>query len=201
MASLVEFVGGLFEEGRVVLRGRPVPGEDEDPAVRELLGAAFDLHRLDVAGPPIDFDFPAALMAADLLRQACWFLLNRSEPVEEMERRLAPRRGPRTAPEHLSADLTLRFLPQVHRRALAIAPGDRLAKLLAEVFRRWPLSGVLSDLAEGPDDVGDLGGHPGLWLLYAERLARRDRPAWRPRLDGPRGYVERVGPAAGVALG
>jgi hypothetical protein len=37
----------------------------------------------------------------------------------------------------------------------------------------------------------DLGGHPGLLLLYAERLALRPRPAWA--LHGPaREYVELV---------
>jgi hypothetical protein len=36
-----------------------------------------------------------------------------------------------------------------------------------------------------------LGGHPGLLLLYAERLAEHLRPEWVP--DGPaRPYVELV---------
>jgi hypothetical protein len=66
-----------------------------------------------------------------------------------------------------------------------------LASYLADLLRTWPLSGVLSDLPEGPEDVGDLGGHPGLWMLYAERLAIDERPAWMVR--GPaREYVELV---------
>ena len=181
MSSLGEFCRGLLVEGRVVIRGRP----EADPAGRgeaiALLGSAFEDHRLDVAGPPIAFDAEAALAAAELVRQGCWFLVNRDEPAEAMARRLAIPPGPRSASDHLSSDLTLRFLPRVDRRARALAPGDRLPKILADVFRRFPLSGVLSDLDPGPGEVGTFGDHPGLGLLYAERLGGADRPGWMPK--------------------
>ena len=130
-------------------------------------------------------------MAAELVRQSSWFLVNRSEPVEAMARVLMMPRPPRSANEHLSADLSFRFLPQILRRARSIAPGDLLAKFLGDLLHDWPLSGVLSDVDRAPGTVGDLGGHPGLWMLYAERLAVDERPDWMP--DGElRGYVELV---------
>jgi hypothetical protein len=181
MATLGDFLQTLFDEGRIVLKGRPTRSEaDRGPALARL-EAAFRDHRLDVAGPSIAFDAASALAAAELVRQSSWFLVNRSEPVEEMERCLAMPRPPESASEHLSADLSFRFLPQIQRRARSIAPGDRLGNFLADVLRAWPLSGVLSDIEEGPEDVGDLGGHPGLWMLYAERLARDEKPGWSPR--------------------
>ncbi len=191
MATLGHFLQGLLDEGRIVLRGRPMPSEADRPSAVARLEAAFQVHRLDVAGPPIPFEPTAALAAAELVRLASWFLLNRSETVEMMERCLAMPRPPRTASEHLSADLTFRFLPQIQRRARAIAPGDGLASFLADVLRAWPLSGVLSDIEEGPKDVGDLGAHPGLWMLYAERLALDEKPAWMPR-GAAKGHVELV---------
>jgi MoxR-vWA-beta-propeller ternary system domain bpX4 len=191
MATLGDFLQTLFDEGRIVLRGRPIPQESDHASALSRLEAAFQIHRLDVAGPPIPFDGPRALLAAELVRQSSWFLINRSESVETMERFLIWPRPPRTASEHLSADLTFRFLPRIQRRSRSIAPGDRLASFLADLLRAWPLSGVLSDIPEGPKDVGDLGGHVGLWMLYAERLARDEKPAWMPR--GPaREYVELV---------
>jgi MoxR-vWA-beta-propeller ternary system domain bpX4 len=191
MATLGDFLRTLFGEGRIVLKGRPEPVEADRGSALRVLEAAFDVHRLDVAGPSIAFDAPSALAAAELVRRSSWFLVNRSESVREMERALAMPRSPITASEHLSADLSFRFLPQVYRRARSIAPDDRLASFLADLLRAWPLSGVLSDLAEGPKDVGDLGGHAGLWMLYAERLARDEKPAWMPR-GAPRGHVELV---------
>ncbi len=180
MASLAEFIRGVLADGRVVVRGRP---EVDLADVREAivtLQAAFADHRLDVAGPPIAFDPVSAAAAADLVRQACWFLVARDEPAEVLAARLSIPQAPRSASEHLSSDLMLRFLPRVDRSARALAPADPLAKVLADVFRRFPLSGVLSDLGEGPGDPGDLGGHPGLRLLYAERLGGADRLAWAP---------------------
>jgi hypothetical protein len=180
MAALDAFLRELFDDGRVVFRGRPEPSPRDRTSTLAVLRAAFEDHRLDVAGPLIPFDPDRAFEAAELFRIACWFLLNRSEPAETVAKALELPRPPRTAAEHLSADLVLRFAPQIHRRARALAADDTLATFLADLLRRFPLSGVLSDLEEGPQDVGDLGGHQGLWMLYAERLARRESPAWRP---------------------
>jgi hypothetical protein len=198
MATLGDFLQTLFAEGRIVLKGRPEPSEADRPAALRVLEAAFGVHKLDVAGPPIPFEARSALMAAELVRRASWFLVNRSESVREMERSLRMPRPPGSAGEHLSADVSFRFLPQLLRRARSIAPGDRLASFLADLLRAWPLSGVLSDLEQGPADVGDLGGHPGLWMLYAERLALDEKPAWMPR-GAPRGHVELVFAGLGKA--
>ena len=198
MATLGDFLGELLDGGRVVLKGRPTPSEADRPAALIRLEAAFRVHRLDVAGPPIDFEAASALGAAELVRQSGWFLVNRSEPVEAMERALAMPGPPRSAGEHLSADVVLRFLPRIQRRARSMAPGDRLSNLLADVLRAWPLSGVLSDIEEGPEDVGGLGDHPGLWMLYAERLARDEKPSWMPR-GAAREHVELVFQGLGKA--
>ena len=48
------------------------------------------------------------------------------------------------------------------------------------LLRQWPLTGVLADVAEEPLTPPEFDGHPGLLLLYAERLARHEKPAWVP---------------------
>jgi hypothetical protein len=111
------------------------------------------------------------------LWRACWFLLEHDEPPATLERLLvlSPRNA---AAAHLSADLTLRYLPQIHRRARSLAVDDVLPRLLAKILREWPLSGALSDVAEEPLSPLDFTAHPGLMLLYAERVADQPRPAW-----------------------
>jgi hypothetical protein len=148
-----------------------------------LLRRAYASHRLSVAGPLIPFDAPAAQSAAAFVLHACWFSVSRAEPDAVLERCLTLPAAVATPAQHLSADLLLRFLPQLHRRARAHNPEDRLTTLLAEVLRRWPLSGVLSEVADGPLTATTFGGHPGLLLLYAERLALHAKPAWIP--EGP----------------
>src|SRR6266542_5892630 len=86
MTSLVAFLTRLFQEGEIVFQERPVPEKEPGPAV-SLLERLYADHRLEVAGPEIPFDAPTALAAAELVRYASWFLLNHTEPPEELEKR------------------------------------------------------------------------------------------------------------------
>src|SRR2546421_443694 len=58
------------------------------------------------------------------------------------------------------------------------ARADTLAATWAAALRQWPLSGVLSEVEDGPLTSVEFHGPPGLQLLYAERLARHEKPAW-----------------------
>jgi hypothetical protein len=60
-----------------------------------------------------------------------------------------------------------------------------VVEILGDLLRRWPLSGALSDVDGAPIGPTDFDGHPGLLLLYAERLDGHDRPAWRPGPSSP----------------
>jgi hypothetical protein len=187
MAVLSAFLHGVLSAGQLLLR-EPLPPHAE-PDAMELLAEVYRDHALRVAGPPIAFDGPTALAAGRVLYQASWYLLNANTPVEEKTLQMPGE--PRTPSRHLSADLLLRFLPAVHRRAQALRPGDALAARLAEVLRRWPLSGVLADIPDGPTTPLDFGGHPGLQLLYAERLAQHEKAGWFPA-EGAMQAVELV---------
>jgi hypothetical protein len=193
MSPFAEFLDLLLREGRAVLKGPLAPSSlpSQAPDVVDILRRAYAGHCLSVAGPPLEFDVATALAAAALVYHACWFLVSHAEPAIELERLLALRGPPGSPATHLSADLLLRFLPQVHRRAKAMNPADRLTTLLADVLRHWPLSGVLADLDEGPLVPPAFDGHAGLWMVYAERLARHEKPAWVPQ--GPSlAYLELV---------
>lgn len=150
--------------------------------VRDVLQGAYAVHALDVAGPAIPFEPGVAEAAAAVVFRACRALVDREERPEELARSLALPRPPASPSDHLSADLTFRYLPGIYRRARGIDPGDSLVSSLAALMRLWPLSGVLADLDDGPDPPPDLTDHPGLMLLYAERFARLGgrRPSWRP---------------------
>lgn len=188
MGSLDEFLTRLFDEGRVLFRQGPAQAPSNGAAAREnaaavaVLERAYGTYRLDVAGPPIPFDPEIARAAGELVRQASWALVNHDERVEDLGRRISMPRGPlpNRPSDHLSADLVLRYLPQLLRRARGFNPSDALVEWLTAVLRQWPLTGALAELDEGPTTRIDPCGHPGLALLYAERWARHERPAWRP---------------------
>jgi hypothetical protein len=185
MTLFHEFLTQLLDQGKIVFRSATVPRDRPCAAAIATLAEAFEFHSLTVAGPRIAFDPAVACAAADFLRQSSWALVNHDEPMTDLEKRLRMPGLPRTPSQHLSADLTLRYLPQVLRRARGLDPSDPLVKRLADVLRQWPLSGVLSDLDEAPSGPLAFGSHPGLLLLYAERLSGNDRPAWRPARSSP----------------
>jgi hypothetical protein len=182
LSPFSDFLQGLFRDGSAVLSGPPILGTSDAAAVR-LLASAYAGHCLDVAGPPPVFDPAVADAAARRVWCACWFLIHSGDGPEVVERALALP-PPANASQHLSADLTLRFLPQIHRRARALAAADPLTAGLTRLLREWPLSGVLSDVTAPPTTPPDFDGHTGLLMLYADRLAANPKPEWTPAGPG-----------------
>jgi hypothetical protein len=178
MSPLARFFHELLRDGHMVLRELPATDPAGDLAL--VLRAAYETYRLEIAGPAPAFDEPTALAAARVVYDAGWALVSQRLPVIELEKRLRMPGVPRTAAQHLSADLLLRYLPQVRRRARARDPADPFPAILEKVLRQWPLSGVLADIDERPDATLEFDHHPGLLLLYAERLAEHPKPAWLP---------------------
>lgn len=190
MTSLADWLIRLLDHGEVVLSGPPVGDFGSDAAAIGVLSRAFESWKLEVAGPPIGFDSAASVSAAHYLAAACWSLVGQEPESDQIK---LPSLGePGTPSAHLSADITLRYLPTVYRRAAVRAHEDPLAAELAIIMRRWPLSGVLADLTEAP--IGDLnfGGHHGLQLLYAERLIEHESVAWVPSVGATLERVELV---------
>ena len=134
--------------------------------------------------------------AAVWLSEACWVLVS-----EDTAAKLPTLTLPtQSATDHFSADLILRFLPSVYRRALARADRTALADDIETVLRRWPLSGVLADLEGEPTGDTAFDGHAGLQLLYAERLVKSARPGWLPKDGRAREWLERIFSERGRAL-
>lgn len=194
MPSFADWLDRLLTEGEVALAGPP-PAEPSASAAG-VLARAYAVHALDVAGPAPPFDGRVAAAAAGWLGRACWFLVGPDDPGDA----LAPFGEPTTPSDHLSADLTLRFLPVVLQRARRHEGDDPLGRCVVELLRRWPLSGVLADIAEAPLVPLDFGGHAGLQLLYAERWAAAPRPAWAPPEGPARDRAELVFAQLGATL-
>jgi hypothetical protein len=198
MSALAPFLDHLFTTGEARLTARPEPDDPRD--VAEVLRRAFSEYRLDFAGPRIEFDPEAGAAAALFTARACWFAVSREEPPEQVTKLLPAIPEPAAPAAHLSVDLTLRYLTTVYRRVHAQNPEDVLGTRLADALRRCPLTGVLSDVTDAP--TGDLlfGGHAGLELLYAERLAANWRASWLPPAGRTRERVELVYQEMGKAM-
>jgi hypothetical protein len=194
MSPTLEFLERLLRHGEAVMRERPAFAADERPGVMRLLEAIHAEARLEVAGPPPAFDPDVALAGASFLAGVCWALVSGDASAPEMPP------DPTSPVAHFSGDLCLRYLPTVYRRVRTRATDDPLHRAVADALRRWPLAGAGSDVPDPPLGPTDFGGHHGLQLLYAERLAANPRPGWVPREGRTREAVELVLHQLGRAL-
>jgi MoxR-vWA-beta-propeller ternary system domain bpX4 len=191
MSSSSEFWQQLFANGRIVFEGPPHGHPPADGDTLSLLERYYHEHALAIAGPSLPFVAEVAAIAARIVELSAWYLVSQTGTPEDLQRDIDIRAKPVGPADHLSADLTLQFLPDIYQRARVLYPADRLPALLGDILRRWPLSGVLADLPDEPLGDLDFGGHHGLLLLYAERLTENFKPAWIPRgLGAP--YIELV---------
>jgi hypothetical protein len=174
------FLDRLFREGTIAFVRAQETAVEPSRSVDEILGSAFETHRLSIAGPQIAFDRDSARRAADFLRHACLgFVLQEEIPTEAFARLGTD--NPSGRPEaHLSVDLTYRYLPIVYRRSAAIGRYDVLRRQIELELRKWPFSGVLANLLEPPLGSLEFSGHQGLAIAYAERFIEHQNEAWRP---------------------
>ena len=187
MPPFPEWLSRVLASGESVQEDRPALAPSERPRVVELLRAAFEAISLDVAGPPIAFDADIAVAAAVVLSGACWKLVG-----DETRTPLRLDATPSSPSAHLSADVTLRFLPAVYRRSRLRDPESEQTRELETLLRAWPLSGVLADLEAPPTAPTDFHGHAGLQLLFAEQLFATGRTSWVPESGATREWAERV---------
>ncbi|MBX3460400.1 MAG: hypothetical protein KF696_10640 [Planctomycetes bacterium] len=177
--ELARFLEILFARGEVIFRRAPSPPAPGDVSALRVLEAEYRRYCLDLPGEAPAFSPDVAVRAAEVVRHACWFLLSRDEDPAEVHRALSQLGLPASAADHASADLTLRYLPRVHRRAKAHDPADALVSSLETLLRRWPFSGVLCEVTDAPY-VLDLHSHKGLQLEYAQRFVASPRAGWEP---------------------
>src|SRR4051794_5827522 len=176
--SALAFVQALLETGRVrVPPDRDAPA-DVGAAVAELDRAA----RPELAFDPPAVDAPAAGWAVTVLYRGCQALVFRDIDADAVRDALS--RPCPAAPSPAvcySADLALRYLPDLLSLARGIAADDPLVAGLTDLARRWPLSSVgVKDL--GAVDVSPFADDPSLRQLYVDRIIERGDAA---RLDPP----------------
>jgi hypothetical protein len=191
MSTSSNFWQRVFQDGSFLFDVAPRENPAKDRDTMLLLARFYQQHTLAIAGPSLKFVEDVAAHAARVVEWSAWYLVSQSGTLEDLDRDLAFPDEPRGPAEYLSADLTLQYLPSIYQRARALFPADRLTALLGDLLLRWPLSGVLADLPDAAPGNLEFGGHPGLLLCYAERLAENFKPAWMPRGLGV-AYVEMV---------
>lgn len=120
------------------------------------------------AAPP--FDGEAALWAAKTVYLASQLLLYREHREADLPSLFTAYQNEMTASAVLSADLVLRFLPDVVLQLKAIDPEDGLIPLLEEQLITWHYSGVRYPLTAEKLNFDWLTSSGCLRQLYVDRV-------------------------------
>ena len=194
---LTGFLHHLLMTGHVTLASRPAPFEPADlPAAEALLRDHYadDLRELPGAAPA--FDAAAAGWAAAFLYHTVQLALVRELDETVVQAQLADFTGEITPAVIYSADLCLRYLPDLLRLARGLAPGDALVARLRATAVRWPFSfvgaeeGAVADVAEAE---APMLAHPALRQEYIDRIIRMQ--------DRARAAQPHLAPLVHAALG
>ncbi|MCC6460564.1 MAG: hypothetical protein IT260_08850 [Saprospiraceae bacterium] len=175
--KLTRFISQLLEEGRATVNGDLSPVEPNDwRAAKARLLEFYEEDLLEMPGNAPEFDAETALWAALYIYNALQLTILRDINTETVDQLLSPGPQATSADAVYSADLMLRYLPQLLGLAKGLSPQDIVVTKLKETAALWPFSSV--GLETGPElpDVQLLLAHPSLRYAYADRIiARQDK--------------------------
>jgi hypothetical protein len=174
--QLSTFLSTLFAEGKVVATGG-ISGFDADD-LRAAEQVLYQFYREDALAMPAqvpDFHAEAACGGAQFIYNAVQLIINRDLDGEIVEQHLNILPEPASPEIIYSADLTLRYLPELFSLAKGLSPLDIVVTKLKETAARWPFSSVGIEL-EGEYLLGNILGHPSLKYAYTDRiLTQKDK--------------------------
>lgn len=120
--------------------------EKEEKEAEDFFESEFEKERLDFLSDKIPFNKEAAIWAAKILYHSAQLYLIRKDTAKNLEKLIPQYQGEKNTSAILSADLSLRFLPQL-LDALQIADStDPLVKILENILQQFHYSGIGLDL-------------------------------------------------------
>jgi len=120
--------------------------EKEEKETEDFFESEFEKERLDFLSDKIPFNKEAAIWAAKVLYHSAQLYLIRKDTAKDLEKLIPQYQAEINTSAILSADLSLRFLPQL-LDALQIADStDPLVKILENILQQFHYSGIGLDL-------------------------------------------------------
>lgn len=120
--------------------------EKEEKEAEDFFESEFEKERLDFLSDKIPFNKEAAIWAAKVLYHSAQLYLIRKDTAKNLEKLIPQYQGEKNTSAILSADLSLRFLPQL-LDALQVADStDPLVKMLENILHQFHYSGIGLDL-------------------------------------------------------
>lgn len=168
--ELTNFIAGLINEGKVKVVPQMLTFTAEDLRLARVhLRQYYEDDAQEMPAQVPAFDPEAACWAAAYLYRAVQFILLRELDETTMQQHLLPYPGAHSPAAIYSADLTLRYLPDLFDLAKGLSPHDPLVKQMKETAAAWPFSAAAIHLDAVPD-IRTLMGDASLKQAYIDRI-------------------------------
>ncbi len=164
-------IKSLRQDEVLAMHGHFVPLEGKDTSVVEYLKEEFKNQLIAYPKTEIEFDEEAAYWAAELIYNSSQLLLNREDIIDAVSQHLNSYEGTITKSSIISADLCLRFLPDIIEQLIEIDNEDPLIEKLTSIGLEWHYSMISNCKKVDNIDFTILESDRWLLQIYAERVA------------------------------
>jgi len=172
--AFYDTIYNLRMNGEITLFDRIMNFDSADEElVKDFLLIEYETEAQDFPNTPPHFDADAALWGARTMYTICQLILYRQHRAAELPSLLPVFTSAITASAMLSADLCLRFLPQVLKDTKHIDPEDALIEVTETHLHQWHYSGIGYGLATEMLDFTAIKASASLWQLYADRIIEK----------------------------
>ena len=144
--------------------------DDEKKKGVEFLETEYKLEKNEYPFRSPDFNPTAALWSAEIIYKVAQLILYREHKSEELTHLLPPFAGELTDSAMLSADLCLRFLPEMLEQLKLIDSQDSLIVLLEGYLHQWHYSGIGATTEIEELDFSIITSNACLFQLYCNRI-------------------------------
>lgn len=166
----------------------------DEALVIKFLQNEFDIESENHPFSTPEYNADSALWAAKTVYTACQILLYREHEEAELNDLLPFFSQPITPEAILSADLCLRFLPQILAEAKQLDPEDHLIPILESILQKWHYSGIGINLDLENLDFDPIFSNPCLEQLYIDRVIETKD---RKRAESPQ-MLEKIKATLGI---
>jgi hypothetical protein len=172
----LKMIKHLRREEEVVLFGNVISiNRQEGNQAADFLISEFQAESLEYPHTPPSFNTDAALWAAKTVYRAAQLMLYRENKIVEVEDLLPSYDAAIDPSAILSADLYLRFIPDIISHLKLIDPEDPLIKILEQQLIIWHYSGVGYPLNIDELNINNAYSQSCLLQLYANRIIANRR--------------------------
>lgn len=145
--------------------------EEKDAA--DYFESEFEKERLEFLSDQTSFDREAAVWAAKVLYHSAQLYLVRKNTAKDLNKLIPSFKGKKDVSSILSADLSLRFLPQIILVLQNADPEDPLIKMLENILKEFHYSAIGFDMELENINWADELRDKTYRKLYLERIVEK----------------------------